>query len=495
MHFLKRLLRPKICALAILLPFVVWQTNLQAATAATAIDLSCSTATDGDGETITCQLFAPDGSQLDDITLRDGDGGNISSSTTRFDWTRDAAAYYFVVQTAEYTTSELRRIGDFIERAAFPVGKRLTGVATVDSALTERAALGAFGRQIQDTAAAIASSPAGTPGSEIADVLAKPIEALKEAEAERKALVLVTDGATGMNDARRAEIEQLARDNRITIINVVVSGSARARSPSLGDLAEATGGSTHDLSARSIEKVLSFASDIPKYLENGARITIDAAGLDSPVELQAEAKLENGSVVTSNTVTVERLTDDGAIDRWIRSIKDNLLAILAGLAVLAGVFLVLRSMVHARRTDLATAPTQGTAAASGYDGPASGPPSGPDEGKTEIIFRPTSGVSGRKPVAFFEVVGTGTEPIPLRPGAVRIGRHAENEICLKNNSVHRKHAVADVAEGGAVTIRDLETQNGVIVNGVRIPSHDLQDGDLVELGEVRLRFIANKDAV
>lgn len=495
MHFLQRRLRLKICALTILLPFVCWQTALSAAATATSVDLSCSTATDGDGETITCQLFAPDGSQLDDIKVRDGNGDDVSSSTTRFDWTRDAAAYYFVVQTAEYTTSELRRIGDFIERAAFPVGKRLTGVATVDSALTERAALGAFGRQIQDTAAAIASSPAATPGSEIADVLSKPIEALKEADAERKALVLVTDGATGMNDARRAEIEQLARDNSITIINVIVNGTARARSPVLGELAEATGGSSHDLSARSIEKVLSFASDIPKYLENGARITIDAAGLNSPVDLLAEAKLENGAVVTSNTVTVERLTDDGAIDRWMRTIKDNLLAILAGLAVLAGLFLVLRSMLHSRSADIANATTQGTAAGNEHGGPASGPPSGPDEGKTEIIFRPTSGISGRKPVAFFEVVGTGTEPIPLRPGAVRIGRHAENEICLKNNSVHRKHAVADVAENGKVTIRDLETQNGVIVNGVRIPSHDLQVGDLVELGEVRLRFIANKDAV
>jgi hypothetical protein len=33
----------------------------------------------------------------------------------------------------------------------------------------------------------------------------------------------------------------------------------------------------------------------------------------------------------------------------------------------------------------------------------------------------------------------------------------------------------------------------VIVNGRRGSQHDLADNDLIELGEVRLRFVANKE--
>ena len=41
-------------------------------------------------------------------------------------------------------------------------------------------------------------------------------------------------------------------------------------------------------------------------------------------------------------------------------------------------------------------------------------------------------------------------------------------------------------------ITNLGTGNGVIVNKVKKDSHELHDGDLVELGEVRLRFHATE---
>ena len=44
-------------------------------------------------------------------------------------------------------------------------------------------------------------------------------------------------------------------------------------------------------------------------------------------------------------------------------------------------------------------------------------------------------------------------------------------------------------------IRDLGTKNGVVVNGQRVQQQkDLSDNDLIELGEVRLRFAANHNA-
>ena len=42
-------------------------------------------------------------------------------------------------------------------------------------------------------------------------------------------------------------------------------------------------------------------------------------------------------------------------------------------------------------------------------------------------------------------------------------------------------------------IRDLGGDNGVVVNNIKQQTHELNDGDLVELGEVRLRFRVNME--
>ena len=44
------------------------------------------------------------------------------------------------------------------------------------------------------------------------------------------------------------------------------------------------------------------------------------------------------------------------------------------------------------------------------------------------------------------------------------------------------------SSSGVFTIMDLNTENGVIVNGEKVTRAELLDHDLIELGEVRLRF-------
>ena len=85
---------------------------------------------------------------------------------------------------------------------------------------------------------------------------------------------------------------------------------------------------------------------------------------------------------------------------------------------------------------------------------------------------------------------------PLQTTNVRIGRHRDNDICLMNDSISRRHAVLHFdADKRTFVITDLGGDNGVIVNKVKQQSHDLNDGDLVELGEVRLRFRTNVEAM
>ena len=85
---------------------------------------------------------------------------------------------------------------------------------------------------------------------------------------------------------------------------------------------------------------------------------------------------------------------------------------------------------------------------------------------------------------------------PLQTTNVRIGRHRDNDICLMNDSISRRHALLHFdADKRTFVITDLGGDNGVVVNKVKEQSHDLNDGDLVELGEVRLRFRTNVEAM
>ena len=93
-----------------------------------------------------------------------------------------------------------------------------------------------------------------------------------------------------------------------------------------------------------------------------------------------------------------------------------------------------------------------------------------------------------RPVAYFEFLDGNSSTLPIYAGTVRIGRHESNDITLRNTSVHRQHAVVSSSSSGVFTIMDLNTENGVIVNGEKVTRAELLDHDLIELGEVRLRF-------
>ena len=91
----------------------------------------------------------------------------------------------------------------------------------------------------------------------------------------------------------------------------------------------------------------------------------------------------------------------------------------------------------------------------------------------------------------FEVVGHEEMHFPVVQQSMSIGRHSDNDIQLANDSVHRHHAHLHVTPEGDISVHDLDTTNGVIVNGQRVPSATLHDGDMLELGEVRLRLVQN----
>jgi hypothetical protein len=78
------------------------------------------------------------------------------------------------------------------------------------------------------------------------------------------------------------------------------------------------------------------------------------------------------------------------------------------------------------------------------------------------------------------VDGPGTKHV-LEPGSNVLGRGTEADIRLPDTGVSRKHADVQL-EGGTVTVEDLGSTNGTLVNGRRVGRQDLVDGDVIRIG-------------
>lgn len=84
--------------------------------------------------------------------------------------------------------------------------------------------------------------------------------------------------------------------------------------------------------------------------------------------------------------------------------------------------------------------------------------------------------------------------LELSPGEFLIGRSVECQLSLDDPLVSRRHALLVVAED-SVVVRDLESRNGVLVNGTRV-QHErvLADGDTITIGTQELKVARRRDA-
>jgi pSer/pThr/pTyr-binding forkhead associated (FHA) protein/tetratricopeptide (TPR) repeat protein len=70
-----------------------------------------------------------------------------------------------------------------------------------------------------------------------------------------------------------------------------------------------------------------------------------------------------------------------------------------------------------------------------------------------------------------------------------LGRTDENDVVINHRSISRNHAKI-VVRDGQFTVIDLASSNGVRVNGEPFGTVTLVNGDIIELGHVKLRFVA-----
>ena len=75
-----------------------------------------------------------------------------------------------------------------------------------------------------------------------------------------------------------------------------------------------------------------------------------------------------------------------------------------------------------------------------------------------------------------------------------IGRNESegNDLVIKHRSISRHHAKLIFRDGG-YTLVDLASSNGVVVNRVAAGTTSLVNGDIIEMGHVKLRYCAPGD--
>mgnify|MGYP001827885529 FL=1 len=76
----------------------------------------------------------------------------------------------------------------------------------------------------------------------------------------------------------------------------------------------------------------------------------------------------------------------------------------------------------------------------------------------------------------------------LSKPALRIGRDERLDIWINHKSISHEHAEVQLRDG-KVSVFDLDSANGMRVNGVRTSRAILETGDIVQLGQVRFRFL------
>lgn len=78
--------------------------------------------------------------------------------------------------------------------------------------------------------------------------------------------------------------------------------------------------------------------------------------------------------------------------------------------------------------------------------------------------------------------------IPLLKERVSIGRKAHNDIQIDNMAISGEHAAVVTILNDSF-LEDLNSTNGTLVNGQPVKKHFLKDGDVIELGKYKMKYI------
>jgi hypothetical protein len=322
------------------------------------------------------------------------------------------------------------------------------------------------------------------PGGEAAELYRSALEAVRllgHYPARRRALFLLSDGLADDSAYFHDDVVDAARQYEVAIFGV---GNVRDPAPSaslerLRRLAEQTGG-LYVTAAPDTELPNDFATRAFAQLASGGRMQVDlSSALAETIGSAPDAVLEvywRGAVGSASAHVPLRLaaaagsnaTAPLAVpatqsDRAPPVQRQGWLARnLLWVGIGAGLLVVgtLLAWLLRRRSEAS---------------------------QREPAWAETLELNARS-FAYLEIQDELRTRHPISGETFRIGRHADNELMVADASISRFHAEIKHDLNSRYVIRDLESLNGIYVNGRKTRSAVLGNGDLIELGDVTLKF-------
>lgn len=275
------------------------------------------------------------------------------------------------------------------------------------------------------------------------------LRALQSQTADRRVLVLVSDGKSEDPSYSTEDVLKEATRLRVPIVSLGISEKA-SETPALQTLRKLSEGSRGifiDLSKKQIPPNLQ--AQILSAVDTGGRVSFDASrlfGLRSIV-LTLESKVGGSRSLSGNFDFYDRRA-------WHEKVLDATKTHWPLISVSLLIFVLL--LVAGRR----------------------------------LARQRTERKALSEPIAELRALdGAETSHVIRRSKqAIAIGRRSGNDLVIANTTVSSRHAEIHRGRDGKYKITDLGSTNGTSVNESKITTTTLNDGDFVGFGEVRFRF-------
>ncbi len=405
-------------------------------------------------------------------------GGNIPPREHNpFPWPQAASALLLLLDTSDpgraaVVEQNIRQVA-LLAQAARPYHK--LGLARFDKDLEVLAPMGSPAGVITSSARGLRAVGMTT---ELYRNLQQAVDLLVATEADRRFIIVFSDGQAEDTAYYHEDVVSAARRAGVSIVSLGFPRSV-ARSvalQSLRRLSEETGGLylEADLNAMLPE---GFERQILSGADSGGRVTFALPGpgpghpvpvaelvvrtgtrearVEIPIRLPPASGIADPATVPAKpmptTATPVVPLAEQSSDRWLWYAVPAALSILILLA-LATLYLLFRQ-----------------------------------PGKSGAA-RPHLSLAESKPFAYLISQTSHPKRFAITSAIWRIGRSHENEMPLDDVSISRRHAEIQRGADGAFTLLDRGSRNGTFINGQQVKKRTLAEGDMIEVGDVLLRF-------
>ena len=347
------------------------------------------------------------------------------------------------------------------------------GLAAFDKQMRLLATPGSSAQQIGTAARSLQAAGMTT---ELYRSLLQGIAVLSQSSADRRALLVFSDGQAEDRAYFHEDVVQAARKSGVVIISLGF-GRTVALSVALQTLrrlSEDTGGLYLEADA-GFNLPADFARTVLGSVEGGGRFNVDLAPLlqaGAPPTVQlaftgAAGKTAIEMPLSPPEARVTAVAPQAApavvppVARETPAARDELEQWLwYGVPAALTLLLVLTLFILVLITRRTAPPTR----------------------------RPALKPVEEKALAYLVSQDDKARRFPITRTIWRIGRGADNEMVLDDSSVSRRHAEIKRSENGTFTVYDRNSLNGVYVNASRTPEALLTEGDIIEIGDIVLRF-------